>query len=90
MRNGAPIPPTAVPGRRTAADVEATVHPRLLAKGEERALQLAGGAAALGLGGLAGAGLRAAPVAVRKAAEWLVPGGVGYWLSKALQKEGQP
>ena len=40
LRHGAPIPPTVIPGRRTAADVEATVDPRLLEAGRSATTDL--------------------------------------------------
>ena len=66
LRHGAPIPPTVNPGRRTATDVEVTVHPRLLEAGRSATTDLltqsaAGGAGAV-IGGplarMAGSGLR--------------------------------
>jgi hypothetical protein len=73
LRHGAPIPPTVIPGRRTAADVAATVDPRLLAAGRGSATNLAVQSLAGGAGATIGGPL------------YRATSGLARWLSRGVK-----
>jgi hypothetical protein len=76
LRHGAPIPPTVIPGRRSAADVAATVDPRLLEAGRGATTDLLTQSAAGGAGAAIGGPL------VR------LGSGFSRWLGRGLRTRG--